>query len=420
MRNLRPLKNRRLVGAYVLAIGLALLGLCFFPSHLNAQEKKISKPDQERIKKLVDCVLKTQLSDGAIPAVGYRFEGQPVHIDPYFVNLSMLGLCASDGPLPDPRIGSCVKNWLNWCSVNQNEDGTFSRYDGILLAASRTIGNTQTIAPDSHDSYAAGYLSVVEACHYRRGQENLSPALLQSCMQAFQVLERCKDPGNGFYWNFDPQQVPDGKVLSQYMLDNIEVMQGLQAAQVIFTKSNEMELAELAQQRAVELQNSLHKFYHPQNEYFGCMYGDVVRDVPWGTQVARSERLATVSALGFLDNVPVTKRETLWGKLMQTHGKALNASFSQPNFTDEDPTIERVYFASLRGASGQEQKRLLGLVRKRIDQILKIEKQLDIPGQQGRSFPFVHRYGMLIQALLINADQQPAELPNIKVEFEAP
>lgn len=420
MRNPRLLKYQRFLRAYWLAMGLVLFAELFLPIQLLGQEKKIPRADQERIKKLVDCVLKTQLSDGAIPAVGYRFDGQPVYIDSYFVNLSLMGLCASDGPLPDARIGECVEKWLHWCSLKQNGDGTFSRYDGTLAAGSRTMSNVHVIVPDSHDSYAASYISLVAASHFRRGQESPSPAVLQSCKQAFQVLENCRDSSSGFYWNYVPQQAPEGKVIAQYLLDNIEVMQGLEAAEKVFAKSNEMELAELAQQRVVELRKSFPKFYHPQYEYYGCMYGDVVHNVPWGTQVARSERLATVSALGFLDHAPAERHEELWKKLIHTHGKALNASFSQQNFTDEEPTVERVYFASMRGGSEPEQKRLLALVRKRIDQILKIEQQLYVPGQQGRPFPFVHRYGMLIQALLLNADQQPTELPVIKLEIEAP
>lgn len=396
---------------------LMLCCLIFGPRCAQAQQKSLSKADQDRIDKLVQCILKTPLNDGSIPVIGYHLEGQPVYIDPYFVNLAMLGILAADQTKPNPKIHACVGHWLDWCVANQQADGTFKRYDGKLNATTRSIYEKKEIEPDSHDSYAAGFLAVVEAKHFRKQRENVAPQLLQACKQAFHVLERCKDPSNGFYWNFDPKKVPSGKVPTQYMLDNIEVHQGLKAAQVIFAESNENELAELAQNRVKELESSLHKFYHPQHEYFGCMYGDVELDLPWGKQEAKPERLATVSALGLLDQVPVDIREKLWKKLIETHSNAMNKSFAGKVFLEEDPTVERVFFAGVRCAPNVARAGLLNVVRKRTDEILKAERQLADPSQQARSFPYVQRYGMLIQALLLNANQQPTELPNVPVSF---
>ncbi|MBN8604623.1 MAG: hypothetical protein J0M26_26710 [Planctomycetes bacterium] len=395
-----------------LAAWLSMFFLGAFAMQATAQEPQISTEDQQRINRLVEAVLDCQLSDGAIPVVGYRFEGQPVLIDPYFSNLALLGVLAAHQQNPDPRIERCVARWLQWCVANQNADGTYSRVEGTLSAETRSVANSQSRAPDSHDAYAGTFLAVV-ASAFSAQSHPPSPEVLLACRQSFQVIERCRDPENEFYWNFEPQQVPAGAVLAQYLLDNLEVHQGLLAAQKIFSAANDVELATQAQDRAAALAISFHKFYHPEHKYFGCMYGDVVTNVPWGKQIATSERLATVSALAFLENIDPETGGNLWNKLMQNHGKALIASFSTRKFIDEDPTVERVYFASLRAASEPEKKRLLGMVRNRSDQLLKIEKQLELPGQQSQPFPYVHRYGMLAQSLLANSGKLPNELPKV-------
>lgn len=382
---------------------------------VSAEESSIPVEDQKRVASLSKAILSCQLAEGAIPVVGYREIGQPAYIDAYFANLACLGLLSADTNAQSPQTRKYVEQWLDWCVSHQEQDGTFNRFSGAIDNHHRLSSNSRVVPPDSHDSYAAGFLTVV-ATWAAKYQQPLKPELVAACRNSFEVLKRCRDKENGLYWNFCTGSTPEGVVPAQYLLDNIEVHQGLASAHLLFSKSGDTKLASVAHQYARELADRMHEFWSANDRYFVCMYGDKLAGIPWGKQVATAEGLSTVSALAFFENVAPATRETLWNKFWRDHGRSLTNSIATDKYVSEDPTVERVYFAALRSASKERQRELQAAVRKRADELLKRQSQLEDPAKSALPYPYVHRYGMLIQALIAQEGRFPAELPRVPLD----
>jgi hypothetical protein len=373
----------------------------------------VSTDIRDRVLACREAILSSQLADGAVIQVGYSVAGKPAYVEPYFANLACLGLLAARLCHREARTLPFIRRWLEWYADHQEPDGTIPRYDGFQ-DANRNLVNYTEVGPDSHDSYAGSYLAVAAA--YTRASHNRpSRKIIQACRRCMGVLARCRSGTDGFYHTLDPAPYPPDALPAQYLLDNLEVHQGLVAARVYFSGIRDVATAAEAASLAADLANRFHLFWYPQQAHFVSLLADK-GSVVWGGQLHHVEELANVSALAFLDHLRTATRTGLWNMLMSTRGESIWARFELKDYTMEDPTIERVYFAALRAAPPSDQEALFQKLLARTDNCLGRSALLQGGGDDSDPYPGVHRYGMLIQALLAQPDLLPAYLPKVPLD----
>jgi hypothetical protein len=391
-----------------------LLAALFCSAPLQAQV--LSAADAALLERARTAILQGQLRDGAIPVVAYKSAGQPAYVNPYFANLACLGLLSAHDYKANAATLPYVEKWLNKFADLQEANGTIADYNGRRGAngeLSLDAGQNPKLAPDSNDSYAATHLTV--AAEYRAAGGAPSEKIKASCRKSFSVLQRCRDD-NGFFWTFAADSASAGRLRVQYLLDNIEVHRGLVAAQALFVATGDADKANQAHLWAQILAEKLSLFWLPTQRYFVVLFADKAANISWGGQPLKAEGLATVSALAFFENLSKETRSDLWAKLFATHGAALEAGFRSADFASEDPAIERVYLAAFKAAPAAEKDALLMRLRLRATQLLNRNDLLTDSNHQGDEFPYVHRFGLLIQALLAQRGALPGELPSVSVQ----
>ena len=399
--------------------GIAALGTLNFVSPVvRAQTTgSLGSDDEKRFEASRLAILNCQLADGGIAQVGYRFTGNPVSVEPYFANLACLGLLAAQAYKPNAQNLACVSRWIVWYADHQEADGTIQIVDGTR-GSNGEIVNPEKKGQDSQDSYAATYLSVVNQ-YFKASKVKPSAKVIAACLKCMDTLKRLRDD-NGFYWNFvtPPPKVTPG----QYLLDNVEVYEGLQAAYELFTSLGDKTTADKAQKRATALANQMHLFWFAKEKYFVCLFGDKAAKTPWGRQPLSAEGLATVSALAFFKNVSSGTRSTLWTRLMNTYKSQLEAGYCSTQFGVEEPDVERVYLGALTSAPAAQQTTLLTQMRTRLDQMLKRNQDLSDAGNayqnamQGLDYAEVSRYGISIIALLASKIPVATALPKVPLD----
>lgn len=403
-----------------LAVSTILTILMAMP--LNAA---ISEEDAGYIAGCRLAIIDGQLPGGVIPLVAYR--DFKVDIEPYFANLACLGLLSGHNFSPDSANSAnsqnlkCVLAWLKWYAANQDPNGTMGTFHG-QMQNDVFVREEAVDPPDSHDSYAATYLSLVDAYLEAGGTLEGSDlvAVKEACIKCFSVLKSCFDSESGFYNNFIPSLKPAGTTVGQYLLDNTEVHQGLRAAARLFTRWKDDKNSEDADTMSAALAGRMHKFWYPEQAYFVTLYGERASKKPWGTRPTNAKDLkeslatkgvTTVSALAFFDNVPDRIRNGLWQKLLSTYRSDLEDDYKNTNFNEEDVAIERAYFAGIKVASASDKGILLGFLRKRAKDFIGASHHYTWP--YAPSIPYIHRYGMIIQGLLSQDGELPAELPRV-------
>ena len=386
-------------------------------SRIREISKSEATTDAQLVARCRQAIRDCQLADGAIAAVGYRRPGDPALIEPYFANLACLGLLSGQPDKPAAEDLACVEKWLSWYEAHEvkqgAEAGTISVFDGKV--APQQGNNTargglsldaKVVAPDTHDSYAATYLMVVRA-YLEARRAKPTAKMLASVMRAVDLIDRCRDTNTGIYWNFDRNAVPKDRSdrVGQYLLDNIEVYQGLSAAGKLFEAMDDKPAASRARASAKALAEKLGEFWLPSEEYFVTLLADKAKQKPWTTHTLPREGLATVSALAFLGGQKPETMGKLWNKLWGADRTMLEGTFTGDDYVQEDPTVERVYLAALRSASVKDQADLAALLRTRTKELLVRNDRLTEEEARGLAYPYIHRFGMLIVALLAGSGQ---------------
>ncbi len=380
-------------------------------------EPVLSQADGVRVEKMRDAILNDQLADGAIPVIGYKSAGQPVYIEPYLAHLACLGVLSAHAYKPDSRDLPYVYKWLMWYGANMEVDGTMKRRDGTRSAQGTLAPGFTKLDQDSDDSYAALYLAV--AAEYRKAT-GAAPngRIIAACRKCVSVLEHCYDSSNKFYLTFVGTS---GKTPAHYLLDNTEVHFGLVEGDNFFTAVKIPATATECRNRASDLAANLGNFWYPEQAYYVPLYNDKAAKIAWNTgpfydangvaTQAEAQALATVSALAFWNNAPLGRHSKLYARLTSNHKNHLAVGFAASDYNKEDPTIERFYFAVLKAGPTTDRSVVLDKVRSRVDEF--IARNAQLASNPGLQQPYVHRFGMLIQALLSQNGQFPDQLPSV-------
>ena len=367
------------------------------------------RTDAQRIEQCRQAILACQLPDGAVATVAYRQAGRPALVEPYFAHLACSGILAAEQKRPNPQNRVFVAKWLKWYALRQKADGEIFVLDGTR--GPNGLVNVKTKAPDSLDSYAALYLYVAGR-HATLTKGKLDPDVAATCLRMLAVLDSCRSP-NDLSWNFPPNAKPAGVVPAEYLLDNVEVYQGLSAISDPLAAAGHAKDAKRAGELASGLAKKLGDFWSPKDSYFVCLYGDRAAGVPFGTHPLFAEGLATVSALALFDNVPDARRQALWTKFQQAYDQKLAVGYNTSNYPLEDPTIERVHLAALRSAPKADLAKQRVLLRNRVDALLDRNGQLGQPAAlaDGNPFPCCHRFGLMLISLESPPDKPTPYLP---------
>ena len=288
------------------------------PSRTSALEK-----DWAIIEHCLGIIRNCQLDDGMIRMKG---NGDPVWTVPYFSNFAAIALLAAYEVRPNPKDLDRVERWLTWYARNQEADGTIYDRSGSV-SAYKSNGKR-----DSTDSYAATFLMTAwrykKACNKRPSDEIVNAArravtAIDAVMQA-DGLTIAK---------------PDYPI--KYLMDNIEVYQGLIEGALFFDSVDMKEEAQKARRMASRTAESLGKFWSEQDHHFanaidrkGKLFIGLSKPYPHG--------LAQLFALAHI----TPKRPGLW--------KEINEKF-KPD--DQGMPVERwLIAASGMGDGGQEEK----------------------------------------------------------------
>ncbi len=207
--------------------------------------------ENKEVKPLVKAILTHQISDGGIRMLT---TDNTVWINPYFTNLALYSLlnATQDDPKLLDEVLKTTEKWLNWYAENQLPNGAICDFRGYL------DNYTTTNTYDSTDSYAATYIVLVDL-YMQLSKKSLTPKVTHSVMQAYKIMIATMQE-DGLTWAH-----PDYKV--KYLMDNIEVNQGLIAAILLAKKLDDKELELDAKARLKLNTTSLDKFIVPNEAY---------------------------------------------------------------------------------------------------------------------------------------------------------
>ena len=161
-----------------------------------------------------DAIRARQLANGAILVDPTSVS--PNWLMPYYSNLACIGLIIAYKVLQTTAYRDAARRWLEWYATHMNPDGTM--YDYTYENGTLTSRNTY----DSSDSYAATFLESMERFRLDGGGTPYVRTRYSAVQKAVRAIQLTYQP-DGLCWSR-----PDYPV--KYLMDNVEVYRGLQAA----------------------------------------------------------------------------------------------------------------------------------------------------------------------------------------------
>lgn len=179
-----------------------------------------------------------QLPDGAFAQVAPGENPKaPVWVAPYFAHVAALALLAKQARTPQSDDLARVGRWLAWCVEHQAPGGYWTDREGTAASCADT-GKV-----DAWDSSAALFLRALDG--YRRAGGSIPPAWSAAARRSAACLEALTDE-DGLTWAKPAYRV-------KFLMDNVEVRAGWQAAAALSAASGAQADAERAQARAERL-----------------------------------------------------------------------------------------------------------------------------------------------------------------------
>ncbi len=196
-----------------------------------------------QIKRIHSALRARQLPDGALLSDPMS-STSPNWLMPYYSNLAVIGWIAGILHTAERRDFDRTRRWLMWYTQHMNSDGTiydYTYHNGVL-----TSNNTY----DSSDSYAATFLEAmrdqVQATGDARLAEDLYVRGIQRAVNAIMLTYQ----SDGLTY-----ARPDYPV--KFLMDNVEVYRGLQAAAKLAQRVRRHSDADAWRQRAQRTYNAI-------------------------------------------------------------------------------------------------------------------------------------------------------------------
>ncbi len=243
----------------------------------------------------LEIIRAAQLPDGAFRMSG---NGAPVRIVPYFSNFAAMALLAANEQQPNPEDVQRVRSWIDWYVDHQESDGTIFDYAGT------TNSFHSTGTRDSTDSYAATFLMVLRR-YQQAGNKSLSGEYLRAGKRAVAAIADVTQP--------DGLTIAKPEYAIKYLMDNIEVYQGLIEGAELFEVAGWLPEARRTRQLASALADGFSLFWQESCGEFayaadlnGKRLGGFSEPYPHG--------LAQLFALAHCSPPP----EGLWDRVLET------------------------------------------------------------------------------------------------------
>lgn len=225
-------------GILLLALASALLCGC----RVTPPASPVHADDWAAVENALSIIRQCQMDDGMIRMKG---TGAPVWAVPYFGNLAAIALLAADRARPNPHDVARVGRWLAWYARNQEPDGTIFDREGTVAAYASNGKH------DASDSYAATFLMAAG----RHSQATGKPPPPEIAAAAAKALAAIRDVAQADGLTFARPDYP-----VKYLMDNIEVYQGLTEGARLFAAAGLRQEARTARAMAARVAEGLGAF----------------------------------------------------------------------------------------------------------------------------------------------------------------
>lgn len=322
--------------------------------HPNSEEQNLLNDVRYRVRQ---C----QLKEGAITRNSYGETEIPAEVDPWTGNRAVLALLRESRQYPDPRITVLSLDWLKWCTQQQvAATGMFRRLRG-MVTRDQTLENTIYVRCENDAAAAASYLLLAERMAVNMAGHRTEKVTTKACERCLEFLQRCRE--DDFYWTFAPEWVPYGKTPSRTLLDNIEVYQGLAAAERFFRRVGDAPRAEEASEMASSLAARFPDYWNGQAAYFHHTPDDSPAKRQWGAHSLPTEARHNLMALALFDNFPAPYRARLWNQLKSQCGEEFEKLTEIDDEVVMKPPVDWMCLAARRVAPKTETDRIYVLYR---------------------------------------------------------
>lgn len=247
------------------------------------------------IEKGLEVIRAAQLPDGAFRMSG---SGVPVRIVPYFSNFAAMALLAANEQQPNPEDVQCVRRWIDWYVDHQESDGTIFDYAGTVDSY-RSKGTR-----DSTDSYAATFLMVLRR-YQKVAEGRVSAEYFIGGERALHALEDVMQP--------DGLTVTKPEYRIKYLMDNIEVYQGLVEGADLFDSVGRADVARRARSLARGVADRVSVFWQEEESCFAYAL-DMNGKLSSGFSDPYPHGLAQLFALAHCVPAP----DGLWARVKET------------------------------------------------------------------------------------------------------
>jgi len=204
-------------------------------------------------------ILNCMLSDG-----GIRWDtvaGSPIH--PYFGCFAALGLLEAYKRTGSTNYLSAVKRWLYWYSAHMCSDGTIvDHHESGGTSVADFACSSGDSCSDSTDSYAAMFLYTVYNYYQVTNDNEFLNNIYTAVTQAIKGIE--------LTYQSDGLAYAKPNFTIKYLMDNIEVWQGLDAGYKLCLLKNDLSKASNANYKAKKCLSALETLYRGDN--YGYYY----------------------------------------------------------------------------------------------------------------------------------------------------
>lgn len=270
-------------------------------------------------------------ADGAI-----FMEPEKNKVEVYFGCTAARGLLTLYSGTGDTSYRNAAVRWVDWLVAHQEPEGYWFDYDN---------GGTTQVTPDSWDSYASLFLTVVHETRLAAGEGAFLTVERQSAMQKAFTCIRNLVQANGL-------TIAMPSYPAQYTMDNAEVYEGLKAAASDWQLLGVDSLSHKADSLAQVIQANIRsRLWDSESRLYKVAIGEPAPDLTvWYPDIMAQllplrfgvETADAASSTHILDTL---KPLPLWNY------PAFNASYAIPQGIPADDVLHMAHFAKCMGYS---------------------------------------------------------------------
>jgi hypothetical protein len=265
------------------------------PAPTQPQAKAPMAKDWPAVEHCLGLIRQCQMPDGMIRM---KSEGDAVWMVSYFSNLGAIALLAANEVRPNAGDVARAGRWLAWYARHQETDGTIFDREGT------TRSHQSNGKRDATDSYAATFLMAAWRYQQALGQRP-SAEIIEAAQKSLTAIEAVAQA--------DGLTIAKPDYAIKFLMDNIEVHQGLTEGAQFFASVGLKKEAQKARTMAARIAVSLGKYWSETGQHFAYAL-DMKGKFSNGLSKPYPHGLAQLFALSYLK----PPRPGLWAKVNRT------------------------------------------------------------------------------------------------------